>query len=216
MLEMSIVSQQIAIAGRVLEGEMSKAISGAIVEIIEMPEKFRAILSLKALQYGLQWEKMSNRYDRKITTSDGSFHFTNLPPGEYVLEVSFAISATWYSKVQKKVQVSSAINNKIPTTMTDIVLLPTGIKGTITDVDDPKKVIDNAKVQIQGSRESTVSDQKGNYRLLGLESSKSGELAATLIVSAMGYQEVSKSIVIKRGEVIAEQNFSLKHKLKHK
>jgi CarboxypepD_reg-like domain len=212
MLEMLIVSQQIAIAGRVLEGETSKAISGAIVEIIEMPEKFRAILSLKALQYGLQWEKMSNRYDRKITTSDGSFHFSNLPPGEYLLEVSFPTSATWYNKVQKKVQVSSAINNKIPTMMTDIVLFPTGIKGTITDVDDPNKMIGNAKVQIQGSRESTISNQKGNYSLLGLESSKSGQLAVTLIVSAIGYQEVSKSIVIKRGEVIAEQNFSLKYK----
>lgn len=102
MLKMTVSNQQIAFAGRVLEGETSKTISGAIVEIIEMPEKFRAILSLKALQYGSQWQKMSVRPNRKITTSDGCFHFTNLPTGEYLLEVSFAISATWYSKVQKK------------------------------------------------------------------------------------------------------------------
>ena len=58
MLQMSVSNPQIAIAGRVLEGETEKAISGTMVEIIEMPEKFKAILSLKALQYGKQWEKM--------------------------------------------------------------------------------------------------------------------------------------------------------------
>ena len=73
MLKMSVSKPQIAIAGRVLEGETEKIISGAMVEIIEMPERFRAILSLKALQYGSQWEKMSERPDRKITSSDGYF-----------------------------------------------------------------------------------------------------------------------------------------------
>jgi CarboxypepD_reg-like domain len=212
MLEMSIVSQQIAIAGRVMEGETENSISGAIVEIIEMPEKFRAILSLKALQYGSQWGKMSDRPNRKITTSDGSFHFTNLPPGEYLLEASFLRSTTRYSKVQKTVKVSSPVNGKIPTTMADIVILPTGIKGTITDIDEPNKAIVNAKVQIQGSRESTISNQKGYYRLIGLESPKSGQSTITLIISAVGYQEVSQSLDIQAGKVIAEQNFALKHK----
>jgi CarboxypepD_reg-like domain len=212
MLEMSIVSQQVAIAGRVLEGETESSISGAIVEIVAMPEKFRAILSLKALQYGSQWEKMHNSPNRRITTSDGSFHFINLPPGEYILEVSFPVNPNRYNKVQKTVKVSAAVNGKIPTMMLDILLSVTGIKGIITDAEEANKLIANAKVQIQGSRESCISNQKGNYRLLGLEPSKSGELNLNLIVSAIGYQEVSKSVVIKRGEVITEQNFSLKRK----
>lgn len=212
MLKMSVSNQQIAIAGKVLEGETEKTISGAIVEIIEMPERFRAILSLKALQYGLQWEKMLERPDRKITTSDGDFHFINLPVGEYLLETSLPKSATRYKNGRKTVKVSATVDGKIPTMMTKIVLLPTGIKGTITDADEPNKAVINAKVQIQDSRDSTLSDQKGNYRLLGLESSKSGQRTVTLIVSATGYQQVSKSLVIQLGEVIAEQNFSLKHK----
>ncbi|ACC80108.1 carboxypeptidase regulatory-like domain-containing protein [Nostoc punctiforme] len=212
MLELSIVNQQIAIAGKVLQGETQKNISGAIVAIIEMPEKFRAILSLKALQYGSQWEKMSERPDRKITSNDGYFYFTNLPSGEYLLEASLPTSPTRYNEVRTKVQVSSPINGKISTTMADIVLSPTGIKGKITDVTDPKKLITNAKVQIQDSGDTTISDQQGNYHLIGLESPKFGERNITVIVSATGYQQVLQQLNIQRGQVIAEQSFALKPK----
>ncbi|GJD18488.1 hypothetical protein RIVM261_034440 [Rivularia sp. IAM M-261] len=213
MLKMSVSNQQVAIAGKVLEGETEKVISGAIVEIIEMPERFRAILSLKALQYGLQWEKMLERPDRKITTSDGSFHFINLPVGEYTLETFLPRSGTRYNKGRKTVKISSDVKNgKIPTIMMDIVLLPTGIKGTITDADEPSKAVVNAKLQIQDSGDSTLSDQKGNYRLLALESSELGQRTVNLIVKATGYQLASTSLVIKRGEVITNQNFSLKRK----
>ena len=213
MLKISVSNQKIAIAGRVLEAETEKIISGAIVKIIEMPETFKGILSHKALQYGSQWEKMFERPDRKITASDGYFHFANLLSGEYILEASLPTGGTRYNVVTKKVRVSDSIDGTIPTTIVDIVLLPTGIKGTITDADEPNKEILNAKVQIQGSRESTFSDQKGNYRLLGLESSKSGERTINLIVSATGYQKAFQSVVIKQGEVISNQDFSLKQQL---
>lgn len=212
MLELSIVNQQIAIAGKVLQGETETPISGAIVEIIEMPEKFRAILALKALQYGEQWQKMLERPDRKVTKNDGYFYLTNLPAGDYLIETSLPNSPTQYNPVRTTVKVSSPVNGKIPTMMTDIVLSPTGIKGTITDANDAKKLVVNAKIQIQDSGDMTISDQKGNYRLLGLESSKSGQRTITLIVSATGYQQVSQTINIQRGVVITEQNFALKAK----
>ncbi|NEU81190.1 carboxypeptidase regulatory-like domain-containing protein [Nostoc sp. UIC 10630] len=212
MLELSIVNQQIAIAGKVLQGETQKNISGAIVAIIEMPEKFRAILSLKALQYGSRWEKMPERPDRKITSNDGYFYFTNLPPGEYLLEASLPTSPTRYNEVKTKVQISSPINGKISTTMADIVLSPTGIKGRIIDANEPKKLITNAKVKIQDSGDTTISDQQGNYRLIGLESPKSGQRNITMIVSATGYQQASHLLNIQRGQVISEQNFALKPK----
>jgi hypothetical protein len=213
MLEMVLTNQQIAIAGRVLEGETEQIIVGAMVEIIAMPQKFKDILSLKALQYGSQWQKMSERPDRKITGSDGYFHFIKLPLGEYILEASLPARGTRYSKVRTTVKVSSNTNSKIPTTITDIVLLPTGIKGTITDENELNKPIINAKIQIQGSQESTISNQKGNYRLLGLESAKSGNSTVTLIISATGYQQVSHSLEIQQGEIISNQNFSLKPQL---
>ncbi|HEY9694205.1 MAG TPA: hypothetical protein V6D15_18530 [Oculatellaceae cyanobacterium] len=128
MLKLSIVNQQIAIAGQVLEGETEKTISGALVEIIKMPEKFQAQLSLKALQYGSQWQKMLVRPDRKITSNDGYFYFTNLPVGEYSLEASLPKNSTRYNKVTQLFKVVSDVNGKITTTLTNIVLLPTGIK----------------------------------------------------------------------------------------
>jgi len=210
MLGMSVSNLQVAIAGRVLEGETEKAISGARVEMIAMPDKFKTILSLKALQYGSQWSNMRERCDRQITSGDGYFHFVNLPPGEYVLDASLPGSGTRYNSAQKTVKVAGSVNGKISTVMTDIVLLPTGIKGTVTDADEPNKAIVNAKVQIQGSRDWALTDQESNYRLLGLESSKSGQRTVTLIVSATGYQQASQSVVIKHGVVISNQNFSLK------
>ena len=210
MLEMRISNQQIAIAGRVIQGETEQIISGAMVEIIEMPEKLKTILSLKMLQYGSQWEKMNDRPDRKITTSNGYFHFINLPPGDYILEASLPTSGTRYNTVKKTVKVSSSVNGNLATTMTNLVIVPTGIKGKITDTDEPNKTIINAKVQIQGSQEITFSDRQGNYQLLGLESSKLGQRTANFIVSATGYQQVSQSLVIKQGEVVSNQNFSLK------
>ena len=85
--KMEIESSQIAIAGRVLRGD--KPISGARVKIDResSPESFQAILSMKAMKYGSQWENMSDRPDRKITASDGYFFFVNLPDGSYSLKV---------------------------------------------------------------------------------------------------------------------------------
>ena len=230
MLTIKIANSQIAIAGRVLEGESNREIAGAEVEIIDMPEKFRTIVSLKELQYGSQWEKMSDRTDRKITASNGSFSFFDLPPGSYTLKASVPGSETRYEEGEpEKVTVSSPITDVIPTsikdvvkeiiptTIKDIVLKPTGIKGTITSMDEPNKAVVNAKVRIQGSSESTFSDHKGNYRLLGLEASKSESESesdlrtVTVIVSATGYQKVSQSLKIKQGKV-EDQNFSLKQK----
>ncbi|MGK7924985.1 MAG: carboxypeptidase regulatory-like domain-containing protein [Spirulina sp.] len=210
MLTMSLVNPQIAIAGRVLDKETQKPLSGARVEIVKMPKRFDDILKLKALQYGSEWEKMRDRGDRKITARDGYFYFTNLPEGEYLLETSLPTNGSRYGKVRKNVKVSSTVNDIIPTTMTNIVLVSTGIKGAITDANEPNKAIVNAKIQIQGSRESTFSDSKGNYRLLGLESSESGQRTVTLIISAIGYQQVSPSLTIQQGELISKQNFSLK------
>ncbi len=222
---------QVAIAGRVLEGQTKKAISGAMVKIQEMPPKFRAILSLKKLQYGSQWKKMSDRPDRQITASDGSFYFCNLPPGKYTLAAFLPGSETRYEnntvtvdisepeKINVKIYDPKEINVEksdiynedieiIPTEILDIFLSPTGIKGTITG--ENNQPIVNAKVHIQGSRESTFTNKKGEYQLFGLLASKSDKDKYTIIVSANGYQkENSEPLELKQGKVI-NQNFSLK------
>ena len=122
MLTMPIYNSQVAIAGRVLDKETQQAIAGAIVKIIEMPDKFRKQLSLKELQSGSQWEKISDRADRKITASDGYFYFVDLPTGDYKLEVSVNAIGTDSQKGEQIVHVASHINQVIPTTMTNIFL----------------------------------------------------------------------------------------------
>ncbi|NJL79233.1 MAG: hypothetical protein HC836_20790 [Richelia sp. RM2_1_2] len=136
---MSITNPQIAIAGRVVEGETKKIIAGAMVKIIEMPEVFQTKLSLKAMQYGSQWQKMFERPDCKITASDGYFYFINLPTGEYVLETSLSANST-YSKVKTKVKVSDSINGKIPTTIIDdIIFSLTKVNAVISHRDEPNR-----------------------------------------------------------------------------
>lgn len=225
---MSLSSQQIAIAGRVLEGETDKAISGAMVEIIDMPKEFQTILSLKALQYGSQWKKISDRPDRKITASDGYFYFVNLPPGKYKLKASVPGSTIHYENAEKKekeVIVKNPVNidnhvipkkivkQVIPTTLkdTDIILVKaTGIKGTIADIDRLENPIAGATVQIQDNSKSTLSDRNGNYLLVGLEASEKYKVT----VFAKGYQQNSENseriIQIKSKNEVITNHFYLK------
>lgn len=121
MLEIKITNPQVAIAGRVLDKETEKAIAGAMVQIVEMPEKFQTQLSLKALQHGSQWSKMSDRLDRKLTASDGYFYFINLPAGDYKLAAFFQ-KRTSDSKKETTVRVASPLEGITPTTMTNIIL----------------------------------------------------------------------------------------------
>ena len=196
MLKMSLSSQQIAIAGRVLEGETDRAISGAMVEIIDMPESFRKILSLKALQYGAQWEKMSDRPDRKFTASDGSFYFVNLPTGVYFVDLPTGVDLSTGKYTLAAFIPSSRIiqygikeftvtkeksSERIITTLMDIPLVLTTIsitiKGQITDFNDSKKKISSAKIEVLNSLGSvkqavifaiTLLIQSGLYRLASL------------------------------------------------
>lgn len=121
MLEIKITNPQVAIAGRVFDKEANQAIAGAMVQIVEMPEKFQTQLSLKALQHGSQWQKISDRLDRRLTDGDGYFYFVNLPAGDYKLAAFFNQGTS--DRIKKTtVRVASPIEGIIPTTMTEIIL----------------------------------------------------------------------------------------------
>lgn len=198
--------QSITIAGQVLEGETNRPISGATVMIVEKPEKFGNWLSLRSLQYGLRWETMNNRPDQQLTAEDGYFYFVDLPGGEYVLEASLLTEATRYDRARETIQVPSSNQNeqKIITKVINFILSPTGIKGVITD--NANKTLPYARIQIQDGQQHTFSDSDGNYRLLGLEPSKSN---LTFIFSASGYKQASKQVKLAQGKVVVS-NLSLR------
>lgn len=186
---------RVAIAGQLSNAETGQVIHRARVEITKMPDSFKNWLTLRAMQYGANWETMVERPDRTQTTIDGHFHFLDLPDGDYTLTASLPSTGTRYGAVEKKVQVSRN-GDRIKLAAADIALPPTGIKGQITNAENQPIVM--AKVQVKGTEESTFSDSKGNYLLSGLEVSK---VQYTVRFSAQGYQQCSPNIQLSQGQV---------------
>lgn len=202
-MKLEPIRHQVAIAGQLSNAETGEVIHRARVEITKMPDSFKNWLTLRAMQYGANWQTMVERPDRTQTAIDGHFHFLDLPDGNYTLTASLPGTGTRYGTAEKHVQVSRN-GDRIKLAAVDIALPPTGIKGQITNAENQPIVM--AKVQFQGSGESSFSDSKGNYSLSGIEVSK---FQSTVKVSAQSYQQDSKDIQIKQGEVQIF-NFKLK------
>ncbi|MEG4166565.1 MULTISPECIES: carboxypeptidase regulatory-like domain-containing protein [unclassified Microcoleus] len=98
---------RVAIAGQVIDAETEVAIPGVLVEITQMPEKFKNWLDLHALQYGKSWEKIVKRPDKTLTAVDGCFCLINLPDGEYTL-LTIQVSAQGYKPVDRSVKLSQS------------------------------------------------------------------------------------------------------------
>lgn len=190
---------RVAIAGQVRDKETQLPIPGVLVEISQESGKFKNWLTLHKLQYGENWEKMLKRPDRTLTAIDGYFYFINLPDGKYTLTVSLPGTGTRYGSIKQEVQVSHD-SDSIKLSFVDVALPPTAIKGQITDSQKELKPVVMAKVQVEGRGESTFSDSKGNYLLNGIEATKT---QCAVKVSAQGYQQASKDIHLKQGEMQA-------------
>jgi len=208
-----ITKQQVAIAGQVVEWETDNGqkvkhpMAGALVEIIAMPIPLHTILSLKALEYGTQWDKMSNRPDRAITAGDGYFTFVDLPIGKYTLAASLPGCVTKYGTWSCTLDQDS--NKRILTKFGEILLHRIGIKGKVTD-STTKEGIESAKIQIENSPEWSFSNLQGAYRL-GIEPLTMRKTDISIIVSAKDYIPVAKSLNLKKFTV-NEVNFILSRK----
>lgn len=206
---------RVAIAGRVIDAETKLAIPGVLVKITQMPEKFKNWLKLHALQYGKSWDKIVKRPDKTLTAVDGCFCFINLPDGEYTLSVSLPGARTSYGKVDKEVTVASNGNSD---KIIVIDLPPTGIKGQITELktgevinkgqNSSLKPVVMARIQVEGSGESTFSDNNGKYKLYILMELEKDRNEKNVKVFVGGQEVRSKSEIFRRGE-IKELDFQL-------
>ena len=166
MLKLSFKNVQVAIAGKVLLAETDQPLSGAKVEIIEMPEKFQRILQLKAMQFGEEWATFPERIDRKFTRPDGSFYCTDLPLGNYVVRASVVNGGTSYQSVTQAFQVKQKQDSTdLETATGTLKILPTGLKGQISA---NGKAIAYAKIRAVEGNAETLSDEDGNFRFVGL------------------------------------------------
>lgn len=89
---MNIVRQQVALWGKLIHPTTQQPIAGAHIEIIASPSAFQKGLPIWQELYGENWATMWPRPDRTLTTSDGLFHFNDLPTSDtetYTIKASF-------------------------------------------------------------------------------------------------------------------------------
>lgn len=162
MSEWEIVRHTVAIAGRVTDAQTHKAIGSALVTISDGPRAF--------------------------TAPDGHFHFLDLAPGDYMLVASLpGVGARYGQSDEVTVTVSHDTQGSLVLATADLALLPTTLKGRVTN--QKGEPVAMAKVRVQGSGERTFSNTEGQYILTGLEVG-----SRTLRVSAQGYWEALQPV----------------------
>ena len=202
-MKLKPIRHQVALAGQVSDAQTGQVIPGARVELTPLSGTFKTRIALQALQYGEQWQAMTERPDRTQTANDGSFYFLDLADGRYTLTVSLLGAGTRYGLAQSTVAVSRQ-GDRIQRATADMALPATTVKGQITNSEGAPVVM--AKVQIAGSSESNFSDSQGTYLLAGLQS---GQRMVTVL--AQGYELISQGTPLSQAEV-KTLDFTLKLK----
>ncbi len=114
------------------------------------------------------------------TGTDGRFQLAALPVGAFEVEVS----ATGYGTLRGKGSLAAGVND-----LGDfkLVQLPTSstLTGTVTNVDSNAPV-SGAKVAVQGTSLSAITDATGNYRITGIANT-----TFQLLVTATGYNNAT-------------------------
>lgn len=202
MTTWEIVHHQVAIAGRVIDGQTARALGRALVRITAAPDEFTAWLSMHALQYGPAWASLIERPDQALTAADGHFHFMDLPDGPYTLAASLPGYGSRYGISQAQATVARTAQGQIIMAVCDLALPSTTLKGKISGPSAANVVM--AQVRVQGSGERTYTNSQGQYLLAGLEV---GNLRIS--VTAQGFQPATQAITV--GAAGSEQtlNFTL-------
>lgn len=202
MITWEVARHQVCIAGTVTDAQTGRGIDAALVSITNGPAAFTTWLARRALQYIGMWEAMLERPDRTVTAGDGHFHFLDLPNGSYTLTVSLPGEGSRYGAAGVTVTVSRNAQGSVTTPPVSVTVPPTTLKGRITGRNNAPVVL--AEVRIQGSGESAYSGDQGRYLLTGLEAG-----SRTVLVSAQGYQQASRTVVLTRGQAAQDVDFAL-------
>jgi hypothetical protein len=204
MMTLSLTTHRVAIHGRVAFGytlddekvEISSPVSQALVEISEYPEGLfkRKLNLLKSLSDSQKWESLSNRPDRTLTAIDGSFYFTDLPLGNYILR-AFYPSQKFY--LQTDEVTIAVVKNQKPNWI-NLILKVSGIAGQV--LDNKNSPVAYAQVKFKGSHEYTLCDRDGKFLLLYPKPPPSSPVQ--LFISAPSYtSSIVENIILSPGVV---------------
>jgi hypothetical protein len=199
---------QVAIAGKVVDPETGLGVAGASVSITAMPASFTKWLSLRAIGYQDRWHKLAERPDRTVTAQDGFFRFIDLPDGAYTVTVSAKEGARRYGDATHAFTVARDADGNINAVIGLITLPATALRGTIVasaendDGTTTTRPLSMVCVEVAGTRERAFTGASGELYLTDLEPG-----ARALILSASGYQTVSITATIVKGEVTKMGSF---------
>jgi hypothetical protein len=183
------VRHQVAVSGRVTDGETGTAIQGAFVTIAAGPPVFMNAVALAVRRFGSRWAGPQERPDRARTGADGHFHFLDLPDGTYTLVSSLPEAGRRYGTGQVTVEVHRDPGGHVGIGVADMKLAPTSVRGTVTVTGGGPLLL--AEVRIKGGEESCLTDAQGRYALRRIETGK-----RTILVSAPGFQAASRSVEV--------------------
>jgi len=200
-----IVRHQVAIAGRITSEFTGAPLAGSLVRITAGPGEFQERLALLQKKWGAQWARKLDRYDQRQASSDGHYHFMDLPDGAYTLLASLPAMGSRYATEEAHVSVTRDDEDRIEMSIVDIVLSPTMIQGHIEKSSGGENdEIAMAEVRISGSGERAFTNDDGNYRLIGVETGR-----RHLTASAPGYDSASASVTLSTPGSVKTVNFTL-------
>ena len=82
------VRHRVDIWGRVMDGKTNRPVSGAVVALTTMPEKFKVRCAASVVAASQPGSRGANSIDQTRTSAAGYYYFLDLPEGAYDLKAT--------------------------------------------------------------------------------------------------------------------------------
>lgn len=189
------IRHKVAIAGTASDKVTKQPITDVIVELFG--QDLHIQMSEKGSLYLINQQTGLVRLPTSLSKiQNGFFYFMDLPNGEYTLKVSAP-------KLEKRYEKFKEQKITIPNLQANVQLSPTQLVGQVKRSDNNEPIA-KALVKLGGSEYQTLTNDKGEYILLGVVASK-----PTVQVSHPKFERSSKQVELIAG-IERIQDFSLK------
>lgn len=189
------IRHKVAIAGTTSDEITNQPIADVVVEL--SGQNIHILMCENGSFYLINQQKGQVKLPTSLSKiQNGFFYFMDLPNGEYTLKVSAPKLKSRYEPVKEQ-------KVTVPNLQAKIQLSPTRLVGQVKRSDN-NEPITKALVKLGGSEYQTLTNDKGEYILLGLVASK-----PTVQVSYPNFEQSSQKVELIAGKEHI-QDFSLK------